>query len=166
MHIPRHTQALSKVLRNWWFKGIRVQILSLHGNSFQNSPASDSTCLGGLMPTLICLPTSPSHKRASPTSQRKSIPFTDQEHYCGTLPSNRKSGQETIQNTGVGKISFCPRDRTFTTLTPFILGRYEHLTNLVFLFTKKKNLFISNHKNILKDPILVHCLLLIIIMIN
>lgn len=68
--------------------------------------------------------------------------LTDQESYCGALPSSAKSGQEVILNSGDGKVSFIKE-----TPSPFPTIHLRKICiskNLVFLFTKTI-LFTNNY---------------------
>lgn len=113
------------------------------------------------MPTLMCLSITLSHRWASPASWRKNIPLTDLERYGDVLPSDGKSAHGTIQNTGVGKVSFAPLSlHQYSPPPPFFSGRYEYLT---FFSIYQKILSAINHLFFFlkKGPILIHCLLLI-----
>lgn len=112
-------------------------------------------------PLQFACPPSSRHKWASPTLQRTSTTFTHQEHSVVHCPMMENLVKGNLKYW-VGKVSFCPKEHTFTTLSPSTSGRYQYLKNFTSLFTEKI-LFTSHHQNFyLKRSYLFYCLLLII----
>ena len=155
--------ALSKVFRHWWFKRIRFQILSLHGNSFLKF-----FCLRHL--------SGRSHAHAKVLVHHP-LPQMGFTHFMKRKQTFHRPGTLLWCVAQWWKIwswdnpnywcwqSLLLLHYPFTNLPPqSFSGRYEHLTNL-FLFTRKFSLpvitsFFFPKK---KGPILIHYLLLIMI---